>query len=62
LLNSTYIGTSTAMGGSMRITSSAKNRKDRPGTGTARSAIGRRHAEAHNESSTGAASDYDHAC
>src|ERR1700723_1157580 len=33
LLNSTYIGTSTAIGGSMRITSSARNRNDRPVNG-----------------------------
>ena len=30
LLNSTYIGTRTAIGGSMRITSNAKNRNVRP--------------------------------
>src|ERR1700756_2386349 len=30
LLNNTYIGTSTAIGGSMRITRNAKKRNDRP--------------------------------
>jgi hypothetical protein len=33
LLNSTYIGTRTAIGGSMRITSKAKKRNDRPVNG-----------------------------
>ena len=33
LLNSTYIGTSTAIGGSMRIASRPKNRKFRPKNG-----------------------------
>ena len=33
LLNRTYIGTRTAIGGSMRMTSSAKKRNDRPVNG-----------------------------
>src|SRR5260221_5155787 len=51
LLNSTYIGTSTAIGGSMRITSNAKNRNDRPRNGNRANAYAAG-APTHNDSST----------
>jgi len=49
LLNSTYIGTSTAIGGSIRMASRPKNRKFRPKKGDRRRRHKRRERRRHTD-------------